>query len=100
MKYAKTHTISQSTCYDLHKKYNKQDQIVKTSLCALEGNGNAEIGVCNGDSGGPLADWSDPKHKSLIGIVSWEIDPVSLLDFFSLYKLMNNSFAHFFFKKL
>lgn len=30
-------------------------------------------------AGGPLADWSDPNHKTLIGIVSWEVNPVSLL---------------------
>lgn len=48
LKFAKTHTISQSTCYDLHKRFGLQQRIVKTSLCTLERNGN---GVCNGDSG-------------------------------------------------
>lgn len=48
LKFAKTHTISHKTCYDLHKRFKMQDRIVKTSLCTLEGNGD---GVCNGDSG-------------------------------------------------
>lgn len=52
LKYAKTHTISQKKCYDLHKRFKLQDHIVKTSLCTLEGNGD---GVCNGDSGKKLS---------------------------------------------
>lgn len=48
MKYAKTHTISQKQCYDLHKKFRMEHRIVETSLCAFEQNGD---GVCNGDSG-------------------------------------------------
>lgn len=48
LKFAKTHTISHKTCYDLHKRFKLQNRIVKTSLCTLAGNGD---GVCNGDSG-------------------------------------------------
>lgn len=32
-------------------------------------------------AGGPLAVWTDPNHKTLVGIVSWEVNPVSIYKF-------------------
>ncbi|XP_031631436.1 coagulation factor IX-like [Contarinia nasturtii] len=70
LKFGKPSTLTYNSCTEHFKMHPMRENVHKTHICTIS---PINFGVCYGDSGGPLADVTNPQNKTLIGIVSWGI---------------------------